>query len=492
MTDQIKYGVLDEVILNTDDFIATVPKSQRKKFGQFFTTPSVAKFMATLFDIDLSKPELRLLDAGAGTGILCTALIDHIFELGYAGKIFLTCYETDTLVLPVLKRNLILLKETYDISFKIIEDNYITSQFFGINTLLDMDSSKYDYIIGNPPYLKISKDAVEAKMMPDICHGAPNLYFLFWAMGIHNLKNNHELVYIIPRSWTSGAYFKQFREYLFANAVITDIHLFESRDKVFGVESVLQETIIIKIRKRTDEPDIINITTSSDSEFNDVRCFKAPYHSVVPKNHYVYLITDDNDANVVKRINRLPKTLPDIQLKMQTGLIVDFRSRDVLRDNMEEGAFPLFYSHHIKNGYVIWPLGKEGEVIKTDHAAYLQENCDLLLVKRFTSKEEKRRLQCGIYLKQKYSQYKYISTQNKVNFVKCDSPYITYGLYVLLSSSLYDAYYRILNGSTQVNSTEINQIPIPSREIIEEMGHEMMHCDLTEVNCDKIIDRWIS
>lgn len=30
MTDQIKYGVLDEVILNTDDFIATVPKSQRK------------------------------------------------------------------------------------------------------------------------------------------------------------------------------------------------------------------------------------------------------------------------------------------------------------------------------------------------------------------------------------------------------------------------------------------------------------------------------
>ena len=142
MTDQIKYRVLDEVILNTDDFIATVPKSQRKKFGQFFTTPSVAKFMATLFDIDLSKPELRLLDAGAGTGILCTALIDHIFELGYAGKIFLTCYETDTLVLPVLKRNLILLKETYDISFKIIEDNYITSQFFGINTLLDMDRSE--------------------------------------------------------------------------------------------------------------------------------------------------------------------------------------------------------------------------------------------------------------------------------------------------------------------------------------------------------------
>lgn len=132
-----------------------------------------------------------------------------------------------------------------------------------------------------------------------------------------------------------------------------------------------------------------------------------------------------------------------------------------------------------------------GEVIKTNHAAYLQENSDLLLVKRFTSKEEKRRLQCGIYLKQRYSQYKYISTQNKVNFVKCDSPCVTYGLYVLLNSSLYDAYYRILNGSTQVNSTEINQIPIPSKEVIEEMGRELMQQDLTEDNCNKIVERWI-
>jgi adenine-specific DNA-methyltransferase len=491
MTKNIKHNVIEEVVFNTENFVASVSKSKRKKFGQFFTSLSVARFMAGMFDIDVHKPEMQLLDAGAGTGILCIALIDRIFELGYAGKVHLTCYETDPTVLPILKKNLLLVHETYGISFKIIEDNYIASQYFGVNSLLDTDSNQYDYIIGNPPYLKISKNAVEAKLMSDVCHGAPNLYFLFWAMGIYNLKTGQDLVYIIPRSWTSGAYFKRFREYLFANAVITDIHLFESRDKVFGGESVLQETVIVKIKKKTDEPDMINITTSSDSEFRDVRSFKVPYQTVVPKNHYVYLITDEKGANVVERINNLPKTLPDIQLKMQTGLIVDFRTRDILRDNMEEGAFPLLYSQHIKDGRVVWPLGRGGEVIKTNHAAYLQENSDLLLVKRFTSKEEKRRLQCGIYLKQRYSQYKYISTQNKVNFVKCDSPCVTYGLYVLLNSSLYDAYYRILNGSTQVNSTEINQIPIPSKEVIEEMGRELMQQDLTEDNCNKIVERWI-
>lgn len=206
----------------------------------------------------------------------------------------------------------------------------------------------------------------------------------------------------------------------------------------------------------------------------------------------MYLITDEKDAKVLERVNNLPNTLPDIHMKMQTGLIVDFRTREVLRDSLEEGAFPLLYSQHIKEGHVIWPLGKEGEVIKTDRTAYLQENSDFLIVKRFTSKEEKRRLQCGIFLKQRYSQFKYISTQNKVNFVKCDSPCITYGLYVLFNSTLYDAYYRILNGSTQVNSTEVNLMPVPSIEVIEKMGRELMHHELTETNCDKILDQWIN
>jgi adenine-specific DNA-methyltransferase len=204
------------------------------------------------------------------------------------------------------------------------------------------------------------------------------------------------------------------------------------------------------------------------------------------------LITGQDDANVLNRVNKLPETLPDLNLKMKTGLIVDFRARDVLRDEMEDGAYPLFYSQHIRDGRVVWPIGKCGEVIKTDKTAYLQPNNNLLLVKRFTSKEEKRRLQCGIYLQNQCARYKYISTQNKINFIECDSPCITYGLYVLLNSSLYDRYYRILNGSTQVNSTEINLMPFPERGVIEKMGKELMGSDLSTLNCDKIVEKWIS
>lgn len=78
--------MLETVIKNTDDFIASVPKTQRKKYGQFFTNMTTASFMASLFNFNLSKSDIYLLDAGAGTGILSAAVIDRLKELGYKGK----------------------------------------------------------------------------------------------------------------------------------------------------------------------------------------------------------------------------------------------------------------------------------------------------------------------------------------------------------------------------------------------------------------------
>lgn len=80
--------------------------------------------------------------------------------------------------------------------------------------------------------------------MKDICFGAPNLYFLFMQMSLFNLLDNGEMVYIVPRSWTSGAYFTKFRKKFLSEGSLEYIHLFESRNKVFTKENVLQETMI--------------------------------------------------------------------------------------------------------------------------------------------------------------------------------------------------------------------------------------------------------
>ena len=62
--------MLKEVIESTKAFVETMPKAQRKAYGQFFTTELTARFMSELFVIDLNLPTIRIIDAGAGTGIL--------------------------------------------------------------------------------------------------------------------------------------------------------------------------------------------------------------------------------------------------------------------------------------------------------------------------------------------------------------------------------------------------------------------------------------
>ncbi len=114
----------------------------------------------------------------------------------------------------------------------------------------------------------------------------------------------------------------------------------------------------------------------------------------------------------------------------------------------------------------------------TEQKGLMQDNKNYLFVKRFTAKEEPRRLQCGVYLAKRFPQYKKINTQNKINFVDGVltemSECLVYGLYVLFNSTLYDEYYRILNGSTQVNSTEINAMPVPDLEAIQEMEEKCL------------------
>lgn len=493
--------MLDHIIDTTNEYIERMPKAQRKAYGQFFTSKETALFMSSLFSVPADITEVSILDPGAGSGILSAALIERLQSVPTLQKIYLTCYETDANIIELLKENLewIGKQSRIRVDYRIVFDNFILSQSLEYNHMIgaDPDPFKYDMVIGNPPYKKIAKEAPEATSMSDICYGAPNLYFLFAAMGLFDLREHGELVYIIPRSWTSGAYFTRFRQEFLNTGALRHIHLFVSRDKVFERESVLQETIIIKVEKTDIKPQRIHITsTQTNRDFSEKTEFEVPYEMVVSgKDAYVYLVTNEREVNTLRQLNQWRDTLPSIGLKMKTGLTVDFRNREALRDTAEDDAVPLFFAQHIQNGNVVFPVGKESEYLVTDQPGLLQENTNYLFVKRFTAKEEHRRLQCGVYLARRNPKYAKISTQNKINFI-CGmrelSECVVYGLYVLFNSTLYDCYYRILNGSTQVNSTEINSLPVPPMSTIEAMGKELIRVkDMSETSCDNILRSYI-
>ena len=206
---------------NTLSYLDDMPKAERKKIGQFFTPASIANYMGSMSTI--CNDTVRILDPGAGSGILSAAIIDNLIHKNVS-TIILDIYENNSDILPLLNSNLQVLKIIADknnicFTYTIFEENFITSNQLAWNG--SVDSEKYDIIIANPPYKKIKKDAIESVIMQDIIHGQPNIYFLFMAMSACLLKEHGELIFIVPRSFSSGSYFTYFRKYFLEKVKIS-------------------------------------------------------------------------------------------------------------------------------------------------------------------------------------------------------------------------------------------------------------------------------
>ena len=85
--------MLDYIIERTNRYIDDMPKKERKKYGQFFTSKETARFMAGLYNIPDNKSKVSILDAGAGSGILSCVLLERLEQIDSVQMVELTCYE---------------------------------------------------------------------------------------------------------------------------------------------------------------------------------------------------------------------------------------------------------------------------------------------------------------------------------------------------------------------------------------------------------------
>jgi adenine-specific DNA-methyltransferase len=489
------------VQFSTEKYLKSVSKTERKAIGQFFTPAQIADFMGNM--VTQNSEILNILDAGAGSGILSAAVLDKLKSSSCVRIINLDLYENNQNILPLLNENLKYIQKSLfchgiTLNYHIKDKNFISENHYCWTGLVP--NSKYDIVISNPPYKKIGKNDLEAHIMNDIVYGQPNLYFLFMAMGAKLLKDNGEFVYIIPRSFSSGLYFTAFRKWFFSEMKITNMHLFISRDSVFNSDNVLQETIILKAIKSDNSPKCITITECADTNsFVNSTSFSVPYKACVKDdyNAFLFLPTSQNDIEVLDFIDQWNYTLQDAGYKMKTGVVVDFRETKWLRTESDNETIPLLWAYNLEKNKIEFPVYAEGKpqyLLASPDTARLQMNiANYILIKRFTSKEERKRLQCALLFKSDFADFRSVSTENHLNFItKVNGEMTTeemYGLFVIINSIYMDKYFRILNGSTQVNANEINSIPFPSVADIIQLGKQAMpYQTLDEQICDRILE----
>jgi adenine-specific DNA-methyltransferase len=502
--------LLDYAIEITHEYRNSHSGESRKRKGQFFTSKNIAYFMASLFNT--ASKSLRILDPGSGTGILLAALCDRIIsESNDKLKVTIDCYETDSDVIPSLKKVLNMCEDEFKIHGHEIELNLLNQDFILNNNRtelqnnIDYDPLDYDFIISNPPYYKIRKASPESLLVKDWGLNPPNIYALFMVFSGMMLKNDGEMVFIVPRSFCSGLYYKQIRKWLIENLHFDNIHLFDSRRNVFEHEDVLQENIIFKAtNNHKNKSEITLVSHSHDSSFSDYTNLEVSNSDIVfSKNSecYIRIPASDYDLKLMQLIDNWEYTLHDLGLEISTGPVVDFRTRDNLRLELTEDSVPLLWMHNLKGLNVSWPTTnnkkeKAIELNKSTEGILVNIN-NYVLLKRFTSKEQKHRLDSAVLLKSQFEKFNRIGLENHLNYIYRKegslSKFEAYGLAAVLKNTLVDSYFRALNGSTQVNASEIRTLPLPSMKIIEDIGKYIVNTNFdTNNDIDDIIIKFLN
>ncbi len=478
--------------------------SRRQELGQFLTPKAVADFMASLFEGPWR--ELNLLDAGAGAGALSSALVRRLCcEDCKPERISITAYELDPALIAPLRDTLSGCKrdcERAGISFAatVFNEDFIeTAVPLVRGELFAPDPPCFNAAIANPPYRKIRSDSTTRLALRSAGIETGNLYTGFLALIIKLLAEGGELVAITPRSFCNGPYFKPFRTGFLEKMSLRRLHVFESRSAAFSGDEVLQENIILHAVKDAPKPEKVIVSSSSGEPNGSVSERKVAYGDVVSPHdadQFIHLVADERQARARSAMSELSTTLVDLGLSVSTGRVVDFRANSFLRQQPEKGTVPLIYPCHFNGGFVHWPKEssrKPNAIVSNEQTRELLVPAGVyVLTKRFTSKEERRRIVACIYDPEQIPA-PLVGFENHLNYFHIRGHGLPMdlakGLAAFLNSTPVDVYFRQFNGHTQVNATDLRSLGYPTGEQLEQLGRQVSDPGLDQSALDEVVER---
>ncbi len=482
--DERPGSILHDVVARTSRHVSLTCDVARRSAGQVFTPPSVATFMAD--QISSIGPHFRFVDAGAGIGVLSAAVCERIAAFDEPREIHADLYETDHAVLPALTETMSICRRTleergHQLTFSVHNEDFVLGR--SDDSLFEgRKMSVADAVIMNPPYLKLAKGSPQARMFPEVVHGQPNLYALFMAAAVELLKPGGELVAITPRSFCNGLYFREFRRWFLSRMAMRRVHLFESRRATFKESDVLQESVITISTCQARPHTSIIVSSCHGSEMTDSVSHSHPAADLIDDSsgdRVIRLPSSEDDIAVMRTVESWKATFAQRGLRISTGPVVSFRATSFLlpaADHPE--AIPLLSIHNVRPFVTVWPVTKGKKPIAfrscDSSASLVLPARNYVLLRRFSAKEETRRLTASAYLPSTEDRKRPIAIENHLNYVTHQTRELTareaHGLTALFNSAFLDRYFRTFSGNTQVNATEVRSLPFPPLDSLARIG----------------------
>jgi adenine-specific DNA-methyltransferase len=493
-------------------------REDRKQGGQFLTPPVVARYMAE--KLGSIPDQSRILEPAIGSGTLACAVIERLIAEGQPKEIWLDGFEIDPEMLSsarsALQQSVMMAQEVgIRIHVRLFEEDFIAYALSCLNpqpSLMaqtdHLSALPYDFIISNPPYLKLSRETPDnASDLSRYLRHHANLYTAFMSASAGLLSPQGRACFLVPRGFCSGKYFTPFRKDFLRQAVPEEIHLFESRNETFADDEVLQENIIISFRHRQAHevqsilPVPLIISTSrngADLSEQSTRSLqiKGDVFVGAGRESFYRLPVCDFDVLLLRAIDQWTGSFEQYGYRISTGPVVPFRSKDLLADSDGRQRAPLLWMQHVRPQSITWPLEKfrkpQTIAINSHPQEYLVPSANYVILRRFSSKEEARRLIAAPLFGKEFSD-EWLGIENHLNTIAAArqselTPEIAAGLAALLNNPLLDRYIRIINGNTQVNAAELRNLPLPPLSVIQQIGQAVQAEAFSDMNaCEELV-----
>ncbi len=471
----------------------------KSRLGQYLTPWPIAKFMVSLFSHS-SIADCYLLDPGAGIGSLSTAFLGRwgSGEFGFE-RVTVDAFEIDARLRPDLERSLSESALGLNVIHRVHTEDFIETAVNSISgNWFSENLPPYTHAILNPPYKKMRSASHHRLALRRVGIETVNLYSAFVALALELLAPHGQLVAIIPRSFCNGPYYKAFRKFILERSAIRHIHLFTARNRAFKDDNVLQENVIIVLDRGGEQRDVF-VSTSTDGSFEDLSRQAHGFDQIVCPDdpEQCIRVPTSLNSNLIDSSTTIRYSLQDVGIQVSTGPVVDFRLKKYLKSMPDKDSVPLLYPGHFFHWKTEWP--KQG--FKKANAIQGNEETEKWLypigfytvVRRFTTKEERRRIVASVVNPRYFPQVTMLGFENHLNVFHEHkqglSEDLANGLAVYLNSTALDDYLRRFNGHTQVNATDLRLLKYPSREVLIAIGKwAIVQGELTQDMIDRRLE----
>lgn len=396
----------------TLEWLKAADLKDRQSKGQYMTPRSLRSYLLRQLDF---KPGDRVLDPAVGTG----EFLRQALEI--APGIEVTGWDIDEAILRTAAKNV------------------PSSTLIRRSGLDDYDGELFDFVIGNPPYFELKLETHEKEKFRPVINGRPNIYGLFFQVGLDALKPGGLLAYVVPPSMNAGAYFKSLRRFLTHSNHVVSLKVFNDSSMFVDAQTSVQ---VIVIRKGEGE-------SKHTFEVKDA-------HSGVSSLVFC------EDPEAFGRLYEGCVSLASLGYEAVTGTTVWNQNKDKLVNHEDDSTVPLLYARNIVSGGVeLSPDDRRPQFIRNGR----HMTGEAIVVNRIIGGVGKGVIKAGL-IPEGYR----FAAENHLNVIRPIQGVpqkVSVGeLYKLITAPEIIDKARTLTGNTQLSATEWTHL-IPIRQSIQ-------------------------